>query len=157
MRNDDGGSNAGKVYLLLGSTLAASTASTIDLSQADFAFIGENSYDHAGTSVNVGGDVDGDGLDDIVVGAYNNSDGGSKAGKVYLLLGSTLAASTASTIDLSQADFAFIGENISDLAGNSVSTAGDVDGDGRDYLLVGARSNDDGGFDAAAAIRRPTE
>ena len=149
--NDDGGTDAGKAYLLLGSTLAASTSSTIDLSNADFAFIGENSDDRAGYSVSSAGDVDGDGLDDLFVGAHRNDDGGSDAGKAYLLLGSSLAASTSSTIDLSNADFAFIGEDSSDLAGYGVSPAGDVNGDGLDDLLVGAAQNGDGGTFAGKA------
>ncbi len=149
--NDDGGSYAGKAYLILGSSLAASLSSTIDLSQADFAFIGENEDDRAGERVSPAGDVDGDGLDDLLVGAPNNDDGGSGAGKVYLLLGSTLAASASSTIDLRNADFAFIGENRLDFAGDSVSPAGDVDGDGLDDLVVGVSQNDNGGTDAGTA------
>ena len=149
--NDDGGSVAGKAYLILGSTLASSTSATIDLRNADFAFIGENSGDYAGRIVSTAGDVDGDGLDDLFVGAFGNDDGGTDAGKAYLLRGSTLAASTSTTIDLSNADFAFIGENSSDYAGRSVSTAGDVDGDGLDDLIVGAYKNDDGGTDAGKA------
>ena len=146
--NDDGGTSAGKAYLILGSTLAASTSTSIDLGNADFEFIGENSFNHAGDSVSTAGDVDGDGLDDLFVGAWGNGDGGRDAGKAYLLLGSTLAASTSTSIDLSNADFEFIGENSGDTACDSVSTAGDVDGDGLDDLFVGAHNNDDGGIDA---------
>ncbi len=149
--NREGGSAAGKAYLFLGSTLAARTASTIQLTNADFAFIGENADDRTGASVSPAGDVDGDGLDDLFVGAPGNDDGGAWAGKAYLLLGSTLAASTSSTIDLSQADFAFIGESSEDNAGTSVAGGGDVNGDGRDDLLVGAPDNDDGGTDAGKA------
>ena len=51
---------------------------------------------------------------------------------------SSLPTSTSPTIDLSDADFDFIGENSGDVAGYTVSTAGDVDGDGLDDLFVGA-------------------
>ena len=121
------------------------------LAEADFEFIGEALYDRAGISVSTAGDVDGDGLDDLFVGAYGNADGGDYAGKAYLLLGSSLAASTSSSIDLSTADFHFIGEDSEDHAGISVSTAGDVDGDGLDDLFVGAYGNDDGGDYAGKA------
>ena len=77
-------------------------------------------------------EVFGDGLDDLLVGAYDNDDGGT----AYLILGSSLG-STAE-IDLSDADYSFVGETSSDFAGCSVSGAGDVDGDGLDDLLVGA-------------------
>jgi hypothetical protein len=89
-------------------TLTADDCNDTDASS--IAFIGENIEDYAGRSVSPAGDVDGDGLDDLFVGATYNDDGAFNAGKAYLLLGSTLAASTSSTIDLSNADFAFIGE-----------------------------------------------
>jgi midasin (ATPase involved in ribosome maturation) len=56
------------------------------LSLADYSFVGENSDDRAGRSVSSAGDVDGDGLDDLLVGAFTNGDGGSDAGKAYLIL-----------------------------------------------------------------------
>ena len=48
--------------------------------------MGENSEDYAGVSVSSAGDVDGDGLDDLLVGASGNDDGGINAGKAYLLM-----------------------------------------------------------------------
>ena len=145
--NGDNGSDAGKVYLILGNSLASSPA--LELSLADHSLVGENPNDHAGISVSSAGDVDGDGLDDLLVGAFGNGDGGSDAGKAYLVLGSSLGST--STLDLSQADHGFVGEGTDDHAGNSVSNAGDVDGDGLDDLLVGADWNDDGGPAAGKA------
>ena len=136
--NSDGGSDAGKSYLILGSTLAASTATTLDLSDADFAFIGERWSDYAGRSVSTAGDLDGDGLDDLLVGAYFAGDVGARRGKAYVILGRTLAASTSTSLDLFDADFHLTGEEDQDFAGVSVSTAGDVDGDGLDDLIIGS-------------------
>jgi hypothetical protein len=93
--------------------------------------------------------VDGDGLDDVLVGAYGDDDGGSYAGAAYIILGSSLG--TSSTIGLSSADYKLVGELSYDSAGRSVSSAGDVDGDGLDDVLVGAYRDDDGGSDAGAA------
>ena len=133
--NGDGGIYGGKTYLILGDSLA--TTATISLALADHSFVGENANDFSGTSVSNAGDVDGDGLDDVLVGAWGNDDGGAKAGKAYIIVGASLGG--ASTIDLSIADHNFVGEGIaSDLAGHSVSDAGDVDGDGLDDILVGA-------------------
>ena len=132
--NNDGGSKAGKIYLLLGASLGG--ASTLDLSTADYAFVGENPADMAGISVASAGDVDDDGRDDLLFGAPSNADGGTGAGKAYLVLGASLGAT--STIDLATADYAFVGESTNDAAGTSVASAGDVDGDDLDDLLIGA-------------------
>jgi hypothetical protein len=83
--NDDGGDDAGKAYLILGASLGST--SEIDLSHADCSFVGEDSGNYAGWSVSSAGDVDGDGLDDLLVGAHHNEDGGVNAGKAYLILG----------------------------------------------------------------------
>jgi len=80
--NDENGAHAGKAYLVLGSRLAGTLQ--MDLSSADHSFVGESQYELAGTSVSGAGDVDGDGLDDILVGARGNDDVGTSAGKAYL-------------------------------------------------------------------------
>ena len=50
----------------------------------------EHDGDRLGYSVAGTGDVDGDGLDDLLMGAYYNNDGGTAAGKAYLMFGSDL-------------------------------------------------------------------
>ena len=77
------------------------------MSTADYSFVGEEEDDNSGYSVSSAGDVDGDGLDDLLIGANENDDGGSDAGKSYLILGSSLGGT--STIDLSNADYSFVG------------------------------------------------
>jgi len=146
-KNDEGGSEAGAAYVILGSSLG--TNSTISLSNADYKLVGESADSDAGISVSSAGDVDGDGLDDILVGAYKDDEGGSEAGAAYVILGSSLG--TSNSIDLSTADYKLVGESGDDFAGYSVSSAGDLDGDGLDDVLVGAFGDDDGGSDAGAA------
>jgi hypothetical protein len=89
---------------------------------------GENEGDKFGISVAGAGDVNADGYDDVLVGAYGYD---SSQGKAYLYLGSAggLAADPAWTD---------IGENAGDMFGGAVASAGDVDGDGYDDVLVGA-------------------
>jgi hypothetical protein len=145
--NDDGGTEAGAAYLVLGASLG--TSSTIDLVTADYKLVGEDSNDYAGYRVSTAGDVDGDGLDDVLVGAHLDDDGATNAGAVYVVLGSSLG--TISTLGLSNADYKLVGESSSDTAGVGVSSAGDVDGDGLDDVLVGCRYDADGGSNAGAA------
>jgi hypothetical protein len=131
-KNGGNGTESGKAYVVLGSALPGDGAtSQIELGDASYSFVGASAEDYAGTSAALSGDVDGDGLSDVLVGAYGTEEG---AGSLYLLLGANLSAS----MDSSFSDYAFHGENSSDFAGNSISYAGDVDGNGRDDILVGA-------------------
>ena len=60
----------------------------MNLSNADASFIGEDAEDYSGYSVAGAGDVNGDGYDDILIGAYGDEDGGgANAGQTYLIFG----------------------------------------------------------------------
>ncbi len=130
--NDDAGTDAGKAYLVFGDSLVSGDMSLAD---ADYGWTGEAAADKAGFSVDGVGDLDGDGLDDLVIGAWGNDDGGANAGKVYVVLSSALPAHASS---LASATYALVGEGADDYAGYSAVFAGDVDADGTADLLVGA-------------------
>ncbi len=97
---------------------------------------------YAGQEVAGGGDVDGDGYDDIWVGAYAAS---SNAGAVYLVY-----APVSGTFNLVGADAKITGGTSSDYLGYKMTSPGDVDGDGHDDLLAAAYGQDGGGTSAGA-------
>lgn len=136
--NDDG---VGAAYLVSGSSSPTSTS----LSTA-VKYVGEAAGDDAARGIAGAGDVDGDGYDDLVIGAYGNNAGGIDAGGVYLVLGgTTLSSSTLATAVKFQGAAAY------DYAGFAVAGASDVDGDGYDDFLVGAQG-DGGGAGAAYLV-----
>jgi len=142
--NGDGGVPAGQTYLIFGK--ASGWAMDTKLSKADASFWGENAGDGSGYSVAGAGDVNGDGYDDILIGANGNDDGGSNAGQTYLILGK--ASGWAMDTKLSKANASFRGEDADDASGRQVAGAGDVNGDGYDDILIGANGDDDGGSSA---------
>jgi len=144
LTNDEGGTHAGQTYLILGRP--AGWSMDTPLSSADASFIGEAAWDESGSSVSSAGDVNGDGYDDILIGAWYNDESGTWAGQTYLILGKPTGWSM--DIPLSLSDASFIGEANYDLSGSSVSSAGDVNGDGYDDILIGATWNDEGGHHA---------
>ena len=143
----EGGANsyAGATYVIYGSS---SISGDIDLTNlypsVGFKITGEASDDKSGWDVGSAGDVNGDGFDDLIIGAYNNNpDGVSNAGAAYVIFGK--ADNFGSDFDLSSIVTASDGRGvkISGKYGNintgySVSSAGDVNNDGYDDLIVGA-------------------
>ena len=144
---DDG---AGQALLVLGSADAAWTWSTgRSLDEAAASLDGEAAGDGAGSAVAGAGDVDGDGIDDLIIGAPGNDERDEGAGQAYLVLGR--ASGWTAGMGLAHADASFWGDAGGDAAGWSVASAGDTDGDGLDDLFVGAPGNDVGGTDAGKA------
>ncbi|MFW9916142.1 MAG: integrin alpha [Candidatus Thorarchaeota archaeon] len=87
------------------------------------------------------GDVNGDSLDDFIVGAYKDDEGGTDTGQSFLFLGRSQDHWPPSPALVDAADYAnasFIGETVNERAGYSVSGAGDINADGYDDILIGA-------------------
>ena len=103
---------------------------SIAIDNADALIVGDTVDDMAGEGL-AGGDVNGDGLSDILVGASNNPDNGTQAGKAALFYGPVTGSLT-----LNSADAIFRGGVAGDLLGFSASMAGDVDGDGNNEVLL---------------------
>ncbi len=127
------------------------STSLIDLSSLDgsngFRLDGEHELDRLGSSVSSAGDVNGDGFDDVIVGAYNAGPNGSGYGSSYVVFGKD--SQFNAQMDLSSLDgsngFRLDGEHVGDSLGWSVSRAGDVNGDGFDDVIVGAFGADPNG------------
>jgi hypothetical protein len=141
-RADPNGSKSGSSYVVFGSR--ASFASAIGLSSLNgssgFRLDGVTNYDNSGYSVSAAGDVNGDGIDDLLIGAYTADPNGDESGSSYVVFGSS--SGFASVIGLSSLNgssgFRLDGVYTYDYSGYSVSAAGDVNGDGIDDLLIGA-------------------
>ena len=125
----------GHAYIVLGGTTG-----TTSLSAASLLVVGAGGWGER--CVGGGGDIGGDGSPDLLVGAYGSGTGGT----TYLFAGGTTG-----TVAVADADATITGESASDYAGISVGTAGDVDGDSFDDLLIGA-SGYDGRASATGAV-----
>ena len=149
---DPNGSLSGRSYVVFGS--ASGFSSAIDLGDLDgldgFVINGEAEGDQSGHSVAGAGDINADGIDDLIIGAHRAGPNGLLSGRSYVVFGSTTAFSTP--FELSSLDgangFALNGESANDRAGFSVSTAGDVNGDGIDDVIIGAFLAQGAAFDS---------
>ncbi len=115
------------------------------LTNSEGTLVGEDAGDFAGAAVAMG-DVDGDGLADLLVGAPGDSSGEFAAGAAYVITGVVVGE-----ISLGVAEAKLLGEVTYDAAGEAVASAGDVNGDGYDDVLVGAPKADPAGENRGAA------
>ncbi|NEQ65321.1 MAG: hypothetical protein F6K21_07455 [Symploca sp. SIO2D2] len=146
--------DAGQSYVVFGSSNGFSPS--LELSSLDgsngFILNGINANDSSGSSVNSAGDINDDGIDDLIIGAYvADPNGNNDAGQSYVVFGSSNGFSAS--FDLSSLDgsngFILNGIAASDLSGYSVSSVGDINGDGIDDLIIGAHGADPNGNNGA--------
>lgn len=155
----DGPSNgyAGSSYVVFGK--ATGFAATLDSATLNgsngFRINGVAAFDLAGFSVSNAGDVNGDGFDDLIVGAFGADPNSYSSGSSYVVFGK--AAGFDATLNLSSLDgsngFRLDGAAAYDYSGYSVSSAGDVNGDGFADLLVGApRADSNGNYSGTSYV-----
>ena len=140
----DAGTNVGVTYLLSSGGALADRPSGLSLADADGRFIGEDASDQSGSCVGSAGDIDNDGYDDFLIGAQHRDLGKDEnIGVVYVLTGSPSGEQS-----LADASAILSGEADGDFAGRALSPMGDINGDGNDDFLVGAKTNGEGGDNA---------
>jgi len=136
--------NVGVVSVVFGTN--AGFPATVNLSSVfngtnGFNLYGVLAYDQTGNSVAVG-DINGDGLSEIVIGSANANPGGRfTAGITYVLYGTSTpfnATFSLASLAVNAKGFQINGANVGDGSGKSVAIAGDVDGDGLKDLMIGA-------------------
>ncbi len=152
---DPNGSNAGASYVVFGSS--SGFAANVQLSGLTgtngFKISGVAAGDESGVSVSGAGDINGDGIDDIIIGAPTAAPNGSHSGASYVVFGSSSGfAANVQLSGLTGANgFKLSGVAASDGSGISVSGAGDINGDGIDDLIVGAPYAAPNGYDSGAS------
>ncbi|MCE9597123.1 MAG: VCBS repeat-containing protein [Spirochaetia bacterium] len=145
---NDGGGFRGAAWILLlnrdGTVKSKQKISSLT------GFAGINDNDQFASTLAAGGDMDGDGVRDVIVGAPFTDDGGSDHGAVWVIyLNANGTAKTQQKISETSGGFTGTLANL-DYFGSEVAMLGDLDGDGVRDLAVGAGSADDGGTDRGA-------
>ena len=142
---DAGGTDAGQAAIISGDSLGGDESFS---SAAWLVVTGTHAGDRFGYDVAGAGDVDGDGLEDVLLGGYLNDDAGADAGEAVLFYG---RRGLNAERDATDADAMFFGETAGDYFGGLLAPAGDWDGDGLSDLLLGAPRGSGGGLASAGA------
>ena len=150
--------DVGISYVIFGRRVLSAADSFTDIQLSDaamgtdvgFRIIGASASDSAGGSVSCAGDINGDGIDDIIVSTDlldNPAFGGNNnAGGAYVVFGRNMTGSAVAFGDVNLLSFAtgstlgfrILGAAIGDGCGYSVSSAGDINRDGVSDLIIGA-------------------
>ena len=142
----NGNSKAGESYVIFGKQDGFAESLNLgdfDDLAGDIGFIinGINADDNSGISVSRAGDINGDGFSDLIIGATNaDPNDRENAGQAYVVFGKE--TEFKSSVDLNTLNgrngFIINGANVDHLLGTSVSSAGDVNGDRLDDIIISA-------------------
>jgi len=139
--DDDGGINTGAIHILfLNKDGTVKSHQKISATEGNFEDMLREG-DKFGRSIANIGDLDGDGIDDIAVGAYHDDDGGINTGAIYILfLNKDGTVKSYQKISATEGNFVYV-ILAGDCFGNAITSLGDLDGDGIVDLAVGAHDN----------------
>ena len=148
--DDDGGVDRGAVWALL-MNADSTVRSEQKISDTNGSFNGVlNDGDHFGSAVTGLGDMNGDGIIDIAVGADQDNDGGSNRGAVWIMFmekfGNVFSESKISSVSGNFTGTLTDGTQF----GSALADLGDLDSNGSADFTVGAKLDDDGGTDRGA-------
>jgi hypothetical protein len=129
---NSGGTNAGEIHIFFGPF-----ESNRSITDADITIVGETAGDRAGYALAAGGDLNRDGLPDLLVGSSGNDAGGNNAGAAYILY-----APFDDPLDLNAFEAKVAGENDDDWTGSHLGRLGDMDGDGTEEIFVSSPFRD---------------
>lgn len=135
IHNDTAAYDAGRAYLYYGSPSPDPIP--------DVKFTGEAYRDLFGRALAGPGDLNGDGIDDLVIGSPTPDTGGFGPGRAYVFLGGVAGSPR---LPDNQPDLVLDGEYASDRFGCHINGAGDFDGDGRPEFVLGANLYGEGGL-----------
>jgi len=139
--DDRTGPNAGAVYVVPGTVQG-----DVLLEDAVAKIVGATDHDRAGFSVAGLPDINGDDIDEILVGAVQANAGGNDSGAAYVVYGPV-----SGVVELAFSEIQFDGKTNDDNTGCAVANAGDVDGTGTASILVGGCTDDGSAVNAGAA------
>jgi len=142
--DDDGGTDRGAIWILfLNSDGTVKSEQKISDTEGGFDGILDNG-DMLGWPVASLGDLDGDGITDIAAGAFRDDDGGTDRGAIWILFLNS-DGTVKSEQKISDTEGGFNGVIDANDFGFSISEIGDIDGDEVTDIVVGERTDDDGG------------
>jgi hypothetical protein len=154
---DRTGTNDGAAYVVFGKT----NGDPVELLDIEAGAEDQGIYfsaiaggDFTGSSI-AGGDVNGDELGDVIIGAQDGDLGGTDSGQVYVIFGRL----DPDSMSLAAIDggFTIIGTEPSDAFGRTAAVARDINGDGRDDVLIGGGSADPGNSSVRIVFGKTSE
>ena len=146
--DNNGRPYSGSAYVLFGKASGFANIDLASLAASDgYRIDGAVTVDVCGGSVSTAGDVNGDGYAEVIVGAhYADNNGRAESGSAYVLFGKASGFANIDLASLGASDgYRIDGAAMGDECGRSVSTAGDVNGDGCAEVIVGAPFADNNG------------